>query len=183
MKNKKILLNKIIYEKYFDSNFSWNNINFYKYNYLIIDEDFLKLFKNKINWQLYSICCKQFKLSILIKYQDYIFWEVNNEDLYCNLTDVNIETLLKNKKIANKLNWDYISSYSKLSERFIIKYKKYVNWHFIYEYQQVSNKFIKKYRYVLLEDPLYYQKNFFKRLKDKLNYYYNEFYFDHIILK
>lgn len=41
-------------------------------------------------------------------------------------------------KFKDKVNWDYISVYQKLSEEFIEKFKDKVIWTYISEYQKLS---------------------------------------------
>jgi hypothetical protein len=48
MKHLKDIKNKIKWEKYYDPNFNWHNENFYKEN--VLSENFIKEFKNKVNW-------------------------------------------------------------------------------------------------------------------------------------
>lgn len=43
---------KLIYEKYFDPNFNWNDRNFYKNNVDLFTDEFERIFQNKINLTL-----------------------------------------------------------------------------------------------------------------------------------
>jgi hypothetical protein len=47
-------------------------------------------------------------------------------------------------KYSDKLNWNLISRYQKLSENFIKKHSDKVNWYEISYYQKLSGKFIKR---------------------------------------
>ena len=53
-----------------------------------------------------------------------------------------ISEIYRSSSINNKLDWDYISMYQKLTEEFILKHKNDVNWKLILKFQDLSNEFI-----------------------------------------
>jgi len=79
------------------------------------------------------------------------------------------------KEFKDKVDWDCISKYQKLSEGFIKEFKDKVYWDYISEYQKLSEGFIKEFK-----DKVYwycistYQKlseDFIREFKDKVNWY------------
>ena len=75
-----------------------------------------------------------------------------------------------------KVDWYWISSYQKLSEKFIEKHYDKVNWYYISEYQKLSEEFIEKYK-----DKVYWRtipiyqtlsEEFIGKHKDKVNWYF-----------
>ena len=67
MKHLKDIKNKLDWEKYYDPNFDWDNIQFYKEN--ILSEDFIKEFKDKVNWEMIS-CYQKLSVEFLISITD-----------------------------------------------------------------------------------------------------------------
>ena len=56
MKQFKEIKNKLELEKYYDPDFDWNNLDFYRNNTLT--EDFIRKFQNDVNWDCISSCQK-----------------------------------------------------------------------------------------------------------------------------
>ena len=46
----------------------------------------------------------------------------------------------------NKVDWNYISRYQKLPEKFIRKFQDKVNWDYILKYQNLTEKFIREFQ-------------------------------------
>ena len=67
MKQIKNIKNKLEWEKYYDPNFDWDNIQFYKEN--VLSEDFIREFKDKVNWHLIS-CYQKLSVEFLISITD-----------------------------------------------------------------------------------------------------------------
>ena len=67
MKHLKDIKNKIKWEKYYDPDFDWDNIQFYKEN--VLSEDFIREFKDKVNWHLIS-CYQKLSVEFLISITD-----------------------------------------------------------------------------------------------------------------
>jgi len=70
-------------------------------------------------------------------------------------------------------NWEYISSYHKLSENFIKEFKDKVDWGYISRFQKLSENFVREFKdKVNWECISEYQKlseDFYKEFKDKIN--------------
>ena len=69
--------------------------------------------------------------------------------------------------VDENTNWNYISTYQKLSEEFIDKYSDKVNWNCISAYQKLSEQFVSnnsdKLNKELLEDNWNYKDNEYKK--------------------
>ena len=53
----------------------------------------------------------------------------------------------KIEEFKNKVDWNFVSSYQKLSEDFIREFKDFVNWHKISISQKLSEDFIREFKY------------------------------------
>jgi len=79
-----------------------------------------------------------------------------------------------NKKIQNKVYWDYVSSNQKLSEEFIEKHQDKVVWYYISKCQQLSEEFIEKHQdkvnwyYISIYQKL--SEEFIDRFQAKVNW-------------
>ena len=60
--------------------------------------------------------------------------------------DCSVKEFINNESIQDKVDWDYISRYQKLSEPFIQKFQDKVNWNYISAYQKLSEPFIQKFK-------------------------------------
>ena len=50
------------------------------------------------------------------------------------------------KKNSNIINWDYLSKYHKLNEKFINVFGEYLNWKYLTKYQKLNEKLIIKFQ-------------------------------------
>ena len=75
---------------------------------------------------------------------------------------------------VNKLDWNYISKYQKLSEDFIREFQDKVDWYFISIYQKLSEDFIREFQDKVNWDCIsIYQKlseDFIREFQDKVNW-------------
>ena len=72
MKHIKDIKNKLDWEKYYDSDFDWNDYPFYKDNKL--SEDFIREFQDKINWKTIS-ATQKLSEEFIIEFKDKVDWE------------------------------------------------------------------------------------------------------------
>ena len=156
------------YKDYFNPEFSWSEVDLYTNNIDLFTEEFIELFKDKINWVCFcQFTAKYISPKLKLKYKKHLVW-LYYESIYVGLTSNDIEQLLKEEHLlTHELNWDFISRECILSEQFIIKHKKQVNWHYINEEQKLSDKFKQKYHIALTYDSLgsnFYQLPWYKRL-------------------
>lgn len=77
-----------------------------------------------------------------------------------------------NYKSLDKVDWDYISEYQKLSEEFIREFKDKLNWDKISAYQILSEDFIMEFQdKVNWENILFFQKlskDFKREFEDRI---------------
>ncbi len=89
---------------------------------------------------------------------------------YFNLSEKFIE------KYQDKVDWYNISTFQKLTERLIKKYKNKVNWYSISKYQKLSEKFIEKYKnkvkwvYISIYQKL--SESFIEKFKNRVYWIY-----------
>lgn len=123
MKQFETIKKHIEWEKYYNPNFDWNNLDFYRENSLTEDFDFIHEFQDKVHWEYIS---QYQKLS-----EDFI------------------------REFQDKVNWDLISIKQKMSESFLREFSDKVNWKFIsltqFRGQTFSDDFIKEF-----QDKLYF---------------------------
>ena len=84
MKHIKDIKNKIEWEKYYNPNFNWHSVQLYSKN--ILSEDFIREFKDKVDWWYIS---KYQTLSedFILEFREKIHWELLlNENKKCNLS-------------------------------------------------------------------------------------------------
>ena len=70
--------------------------------------------------------------------------ELNDLIITKELSEVKLEDLIK--KYPDIINWELISKFQTLSEKFIEKHQDKVVWLCIYKHQTLSKKFIEKYK-------------------------------------
>ena len=71
MKHFKDIKNKLELEKYYDPDFDWNNLDFYRNNTLT--EDFIREFKDDVNWDCIS-SCQKLSEDFIREFQDKVDW-------------------------------------------------------------------------------------------------------------
>lgn len=137
MKQLTDIKNKLNWEKYYNSEFNWDDKEFYK-TYLL-SEGFLQEFFTHINWRIF-LCAQSLSESFIEKnanrFND-IDWELISTKQ--KLSEAFIE------KMKHKVNWKCISEYQTLSEKFIRKFANKISWYEISKCQKLSLNFIKKY--------------------------------------
>lgn len=125
----KSLLNKEIFYKGLSL---FNGIEKY-----LMNDTFIKEFKDELNWEYISKHCKLYE-AFIEKYKNDINW-----DSIVKYQDLSEDFIEKHKKL---IDWNYISEYQRLSESFIEKHIRKINWNFISEHQKLSESFIKKHK-------------------------------------
>ena len=71
MKQFKDIKNKLQYEEYYNPNFDWHDANFYANNKL--DEDFIRVFKDKVNWISISMT-QDLSEDFIREFKDKVHW-------------------------------------------------------------------------------------------------------------
>jgi phosphoribosylanthranilate isomerase len=132
-----------------------------------LSEDFIRKFKNKVNWHNISIHQKLSE-DFIREFKDEIDW------YYISMYQKLSESLIREFK--DEVNWYYISRHQKLSENFIKKFKDRVHWNRISEYQKLSENFIRESKdkvswYCI---PVYQKlsEDFIKEFKDRVDWHY-----------
>lgn len=134
---------KIAEEKfeYFNKRKTPSVINSYmQYNPTEIDQAFIDKYQQYIKWDELS---GQMDLTedFIDKFSKYIDFKQLNKFIYTNFSEDFIQ------KYAEKLNWNHISTNSKLSEKFIQKYSDKVHWPSILTLQKgLSPEFKEKHK-------------------------------------
>jgi len=84
------------------------------------------------------------------------------------------------EKHSDKVNWYDISKYQKLSEQFIEKHSDKVDWYYISSYQKLSEKFIEKYSdkvdWNYISEYQNLSETFIEKHFDKVDWYYISIY-------
>lgn len=107
---------------------NWNYIS----KYMILSEDFIREFKDKVYW--YNICENQTLSEDFIKeFSNYVNWA--KISYYQLLSEDFIE------QFSDKVDWFNISYSQKLSEKFINKFSNKIYWHKL-NYDNLSENFI-----------------------------------------
>jgi hypothetical protein len=80
------------------------------------------------------------------------------------------------KKFQDKVYWNYISIYIKLSEEFIREFKDKIEWYYISIQQKISENFIREFQNEVDWDCIFvYQKfseGFIREFQDKVDWWY-----------
>ena len=113
MKQIKDIKNKIEWEEYYDPSFNWNTAQLYKEN--IFSEDFIREFKNKVDWCYISIYQKLSE-DFIREFQNKVDW------CYISIYQKLSEDFIREFK--NKIYWKHIANHQKLSEEFKEEFKK-----------------------------------------------------------
>ena len=76
------------------------------------------------------------------------------------------------EEFQDKVNWNYISRYQKLSESFIREFQDKVNWDYISYYQKLSEEFIREFQDKVIWDYISYNQklseSFIREFQDKV---------------
>ena len=127
--------------------------------------DFIREFKNKVNWT-YILKYQKLSEDFIREFKDKVNWDWISQ--YQKLSEDFI------REFKNKVNWTYILKYQKLSEDFIREFKDKVNWDWISQYQKLSEDFIREFKnkvnwtYILKYQKL--SEDFIREFKDKVNW-------------
>jgi len=136
-----------------------NNISFnYAINKFVLSDEFIRKFKEKLNWIKLS-WTQPLSESIIREFQDRLNWtklswsQSLSETLireFQNKVDwrhvSNEQTLTESfiREFSDKVNWRHLSGSQELSEPFIEEFADKVNWTIISYYQKLSKKFIEE---------------------------------------
>ena len=93
------------------------------------------------------------------------------------IRELSLEEVLQYiRENKNKVNWDAVCGYQKLSEDFIREFKDKIDWDYISKHQKLSEEFIREF-----QDELYWEclseyqelsEEFIKEFKDKIDWDY-----------
>lgn len=151
--------------------------------------DFILTFPKLIDW---SWAVKNISLDEIILdvfWHKFKFEDINN---YQKITDFLLKKHVKDddknaacknhlfreetiNSLINVINWDVISRYQKLSEKFILEHKSFIDWRIISQYQSLSADFIFNNRYSLNMQKISQYQNlsfdFIKKHADIFNWH------------
>jgi hypothetical protein len=117
----------------FKDEINWNGISFHQK----LSEDFIKEFQNKVNWG--GISFSQILSEGFIKeFKDKVDW------LCISRNQKLSEEFMREFK--DRIDWNQISSNQILSEEFIREFKDKVDWYFISRDQMLSEDFIREFK-------------------------------------
>ena len=140
-------------------------ISWYSVSRKPLSEDFIRKFKDKINWSCIS---RYQKLSenFIREFQNEVYWSFISQ--YQILSENFI------REFKEKVVWEFISIYQKLSEDFIIEFKNEVNWFSISRDQKLSENFIIKFKKIIYWSTIsIYQKlseSFISKYKNEVDW-------------
>lgn len=127
-----------LFDKYYCEDDKWFYISMNEKLHI----DFLREFKEDINWRILS----NFQLQGL------------TEDVIKEFIDrLNIKIVLRDYKVSenflrefhSRLDWFFVSTYQNLSEDFIRDFHFKLHWKMIFKYQNLSEDFKKEFQYKL----------------------------------
>ena len=143
MKYIKDIKIKLEWEKYYNPDFDWNDYKFYSNN--ILSEDFIREFKDKVDW---SAICRYQKLSeeFIEEFQDKLYWK----HISC-YQELSVEFI---KKFRHKIDWELLSCSKYIDEDTLRKFQYSIDWDRVSRFaefrfltdKQLSEKFIEEFQ-------------------------------------
>ena len=129
-----------------------------------LTEDFIREFKNEVNWNFIS-CCQHLSEDFIREFQYEVNWT------YITMNQHLSEDFIR--EFDNRVDWEYISIYQHLSEDFIGEFMHRIDWCLILKYQHLSEDFIRKSKgwvhWGLISRYQCLSKEFIEEFKDKLD--------------
>ena len=101
----------------------------------MLSEDFIREFKDKVDWDCISIYQKLSE-NFIREIQDRVVWRCIS--IYQKLSEDFM------REFQDRVDWYFISIYQKLSEDFMREFQDRVDWYFISIYQKLSENFIRE---------------------------------------
>ena len=133
----------------------------------------LKILVSEYSFNLFSI-----KTQVYLLENDLVSRDVINKISRKQWNNMSKYKYLSEKFIRefqNKVNWNYISCIQKLSEYFIREFKDRVNWEYISQYQKLSENFIREFQnevdWWLISKCQKLSESFIREFKDKPNFF------------
>ena len=105
-----------------------------------------------------------------------IFGEIMTKDIEREVEELMKELALdfSVEEFKDKVNWGYISSDQKLSEKFIREFKDKVDWLYISKYPELSESFIREFKdkvnWIYISEHQKLSESFIKEFKDKVEW-------------
>ena len=115
MKQIKDIKIKLEWEEYYNPDFDWNNWDFYNYKKNKLSEEFIREFKDKVNWR-YISGCQKLSEDFIREFKDKVLW--NYISGYQKLSEDFI------REFKDRVDWLYILKCQELSEEFKEEFKK-----------------------------------------------------------
>lgn len=161
MKQLETVKKKLEWEKYYDPDFEWDRIIYYKNSELT--EDFIREFHDKVNWE-YISKCQKLSENFIREFHDKVDW------VSISINQKLSESFIR--EFQDKVDWECISSYQKLSENLVREFQDKVDWHHIS--YQVECELLG----ILCEfatgdynqEPRFFSGNFIREFQDKLDF-------------
>ena len=129
-----------------------------------LTEDFIREFKNEVNWNFIS-CCQHLSEDFIREFQYEVNWDYIAADQQLSEDFI--------REFADRVDWEYISIYQHLSEDFIGEFMHKIDWCLILKYQHLSEDFIRKSKgwihWGLISRYQRLSKEFIEEFKDKLD--------------
>jgi len=80
------------------------------------------------------------------------------------------------EEFIHEINWYWVSVYRRLSDEFMVRYKRYLNWGYISSFQQLSEEFIAKHKdrvdWYKISYSQQLSEEFMEKYKNYLSWYY-----------
>ena len=129
-----------------------------------LTEDFIREFKNEVNWNFIS-CCQHLSEDFIREFQYEVNWDYIAADQQLSEDFI--------REFADRVDWEYISIYQHLSEDFIGEFMHRIDWCLILKYQHLSENFLRKSKgwvhWGLISRYQRLSKEFIEEFKDKLD--------------
>ena len=165
MKYIKDIKIKLEWEKYYNPDFDWNDYKFYSNN--ILSEDFIREFKDKVDW---SAICRYQKLSeeFIEEFQDKLYWKHIS-----GYQELSVEFI---KKFRHKIDWELLSCSKYIDEDTLRKFQYSIDWDRVSRFaefrfltdKQLSEKFIEEFQNKLDLSQIFSLPYLSEKFKEKI---------------
>lgn len=112
----------------------WTDISRYRY----LSEDFIRHFKDKLDW-LFISACQKLPEEFIREFQNKVYWM--QISAFQELSEDFI------REFRHKVNWDIIPREHKVSENLIREFQNEINWRGVSMFQELSEDFIREFRH------------------------------------
>lgn len=103
--------------------------------YQVLTEDFMRDFKDKLDWDTISLC-QTLGSTFIDEFADLLNWSI--------MSETQMLTIDQMQNYAPNLHWNGVSKFQVLTPEFIVKYKHMLNWDSLPQYQTITAEILSK---------------------------------------